>query len=640
MRAPLIPAVRTSLCIALAAVCALGANLRAAEAQALRPQLKAFTLDRVQVGGEIGRRMDLTLRENFLKLDVENGFLKPLRERHPKEQLSGFATYIGTGILGLSAIYFALESHDPALVARKDYIIDEILKTQSPSGYIGLFTEEPNGSHLWTEYCLHETAYLIYALSEDYRLFHRDASLAGAKRLADYLLAKWPGRPPGNSYTTMGLDESYLALFVITGDARYRRFISDETMGRRFAIKPAPLSTWEQELKPRRPLTLEEFLSQKNPRATKGEQVHVARLEAKILSQIRLAQLQPGENLLLMAHRLLDAMTDPAKPAMLVTGAVANTNEVWTGTQEGAGETSETCTVTYEMWILDELIRLEGNLRYGDIMERAIYNTLFGSQDPNGRQLCYNTPFTGKREAFSQDGYCCPNNFRRAVSGLSGHLYYQSKDGLAVNLYTASTAKLELPGGQPITIRQETDYPSSGDVKIILSEFKPAGFSLRLRIPRWCANPEVSVNGEKVANVSAGAPYLEIRRTWQPGDSVRLHLPMTPRWVLGTQEQVGRVALLYGPLLYGLSPARNAGVKALRRIVIDPNSIQGPDRDDSIRPNGTLFRVKGWSPARQMKDAPDLTLTLSEFIDFGSEEVLFSSSDFSTAKPDELLGRP
>jgi DUF1680 family protein len=227
------------------------------------------------------------------------------------------------------------------------------------------------------------------------------------------------------------------------------------------------------------------------------------------------------------------------------------------------------------------------------------------------------------------------------MADLPAHVYYQSKDGLAVSLYTESTAELELPGGQPITIRQETDYPNSGDVKLTLAAFKPAAFSLRLRIPRWTTNPEVTVNGEKLTNVSKDTPYFEIRRDWKPDDVVAVHFPMTPRWVLGSQEQVGRAALLYGPLLYGVSPARNPGIKAsqLRSLVVDLKSVQGPMPDNSVRPGGTIFHVKAWSPARVLKEAPDLDLTLSEFIDFGSEEVMFTGFDLSAAKPDELLGR-
>src|SRR5262249_39876831 len=134
----------------------------------------------------------------------------------------------GTGIVGLTALYYAADSGDPALIAKKDHIIDEMIKTQSPSGYIGVFQEEADGSHLFTEYCLHECAYIIYAFAEDYRLFHRDASLAAGKKFADYLIDRWKLRPPGEYYTTMGLEEAYEALYGVTGDARYLRFAAEE----------------------------------------------------------------------------------------------------------------------------------------------------------------------------------------------------------------------------------------------------------------------------------------------------------------------------------------------------------------------------------------------------------------------------
>ena len=102
------------------------------------------------------------------------------------------------------------------------------------------------------------------------------------------------------------------------------------------------------------------------------------------------------------------------------------------------------------------------------------------------------------------------------------------------------------------------------------------------------------------------------------------------------------MALLYGPLLYGLNPARNPAVShlTLRNITLEPSSVIGPRRDDSVRPGGTSFQIKGWSTPAALSGAPDLSLILTEFADFGDQEVFFKSSDLTPAGPDELLGRP
>ena len=219
--------------------------------------------------------------------------------------------------------------------------------------------------------------------------------------------------------------------------------------------------------------------------------------------------------------------------------------------------------------------------------------------------------------------------------------YYQSADGLAINLYSASTAELRLPGGESIRVRQQTDYPDSGDVKIVLSRFKSRDFCLHLRIPRWCSAPEILVNGTPVPSAGEGGSACSIQRHWSPGDTVKLHFPMRTRWVRGTQQQAGRIALLHGPLLYGLNPARNPAAEHLdlRAITLDPHSVSGPRRGDAVRPGGTSFRVKGWSTPAALRGDPDLALTLTEFADFGDQEVFYQSSEPAAGGPDDLLGR-
>ena len=125
---------------------------------------------------------------------------------------------------------------------------------------------------------------------------------------------------------------------------------------------------------------------------------------------------------------------------------------------------SESCATAYLTRMLDRLLRAEGDSRYGDMMERAVYNALFAAQSPDGRQLRYFSPLEGKRVYFDRDTFCCPNNFRRIMAELPMMIYYRMGKGLAVNLYTASTAKMDLGDGLSLAVRQETDYPRGGDV--------------------------------------------------------------------------------------------------------------------------------------------------------------------------------
>ena len=96
-------------------------------------------------------------------------------------------------------------------------------------------------------------------------------------------------------------------------------------------------------------------------------------------------------------------------------------------------------------------MRLEGDLRYGDLIERSIYNALFAAQDPAGRRIRNCTPFEGPRQYYGSDGFCCPGNYRRIVAELPEMVYYRTQaGGIAVNLFTESKKTIELTGGRTV----------------------------------------------------------------------------------------------------------------------------------------------------------------------------------------------
>jgi len=286
-------------------------------------------------------------------------------------------------------------------------------------------------------------------------------------------------------------------------------------------------------------------------------------------------------------------------------------------------------------------MRLEGDLRYGDLMERAIYNALFAAQDPAGRQLRYFTPFEGPRKYYGSDGFCCPGNYRRIVAELPEMVYYRTQDGgVAVNLFTPSKKVIELGGGRSVTIQQQTDYPTSGLVKFIVTPPEPVEFPLRLRIPRWCPKARLAINAESPREVAPGEKFHEIRRTWKPGDTVTLDMPMSWRTVRGRQLQEGRVALMRGPVVYCIGSANNA--ELLKKypepggLVVDPASLGKPVADTSVRPDGLKVLAKAWAPGSQGKGPAPLDVVLSEFIDPSGVATYFHVSDLSHAVDDEL----
>ena len=133
-------------------------------------------------------------------------------------------------------------------------------------------------------------------------------------------------------------------------------------------------------------------------------------------------------------------------------------------------------------------------------------------------------------------------------------------------------------GDRNVRLVQRTGYPWDGDISF---EVEGEGeFALMLRIPSWCEDgASIEVNGEPFTGQAAPGSYAEVRRVWQPGDFVRLHLPMPVRHVEAhpyVAEDAGRVALMRGPMLYCVEGADNPGID-LRDLVLPDDREITPD---------------------------------------------------------------
>jgi uncharacterized protein len=498
--------------------------------------------------------------------------------------------------------------------------VDEIIKTQEPDGYISMMTAPDRMKQLWD---IHEMGYLVYGLTSDYRLFGEKRSLEAARKLADYIVEHWTALPAdwdkgthiATHVSVTGVERTMLTLYGQTGDKRYLDF----------CLHQRSLPEWDLGIVVGR---------------REGIEGHVFAYLARCLGQLELYRTQADDRLLQPSKRALQFMT--SQDGMSITGGVGQW-EIWTDDQDGRNALGETCATAYQLRVCDSLLRLEGDSRCGDLMERMICNALFAAQSPDGRRIRYYSPLEGRRDFFELDSYCCPCNFRRIVADLPSMIYYRCGQGVAVNLYTASEASVGLDADVSLKIRQETDYPTSGRVTIRLDPSRPARFPLQLRIPRWCGKPSVAVNGKAwEAPITPGA-FLPIERQWTAGDIVTLEMPMPWRLVLGRKRQSGRVAVMRGPQVFCLNPAQNkslAGQDAadLGGIMLYPTSLKTVPGGDAVRPGGVTCGVTAGSGGYDMFRSGDLSLRLTEFPDPEGKVVYFRVPDLSAAVPDELLG--
>jgi DUF1680 family protein len=148
----------------------------------------------------------------------------------------------------------------------------------------------------------------------------------------------------------------------------------------------------------------------------------------------------------------------------------------------------------------------------------------------------------------------------RLLASLGGYVYSVGEQDVFVHLYLQSTSTLTV-NSQQVILRQETAYPWDGAIRLSLQIEQPSTFGVNLRIPGWCRQAQVSVNGENISIEPAlHKGYARLERLWQPGDTILLRLEMPIERLYAhpaVQANAGSVALQRGPLVYCLETADN-----------------------------------------------------------------------------------
>ncbi|MCX6225533.1 MAG: glycoside hydrolase family 127 protein [Bacteroidia bacterium] len=582
-------------------------------------KLQPVTLKQKELAGEIGRRIDDLIYKNYMVLDLGKDYITPFRVR----PFSDNYHYVGVGKVIDAGSLFSAYTNDPKVAEQTSGLINGIMQTRDADGYIGTFKPEPEGRQNHYNWALHEQEYLLLGLTRNWLATGNGQSLQYARDLGDYVITTFSKDTKPEEVCTAGLPEAFIVLYRCTGDERYLKFAAEIRHGNSKAeVQCASLLDWNQ--------TFETGAA------------HVYVMLARCYAQTELYRLKKLPSLLEMSEYMRHELLRTGG-GLNVVGS-ASDGEWFSYTQNGTGMIGESCVTAYLLRWLESLMRMEGDLRYGDIMERTLYNALFAAQDPEGRKLRYFTPFTGPRVYFNQDGFCCPGNFRRIMAELPQKVYYTCADKtIAVNLFTTSTTTVNLDPELSVKLTQETDYPNSGQVVFRVAPSKETAFALRLRIPRWCRNATIRINDKSPVAIKSGANPYEIRRKWKAGDIVTLELPMEWRFIKGHQLQEGKVALARGPVVYCLGTAQNEEILKkypdFKGIVIDPAGLGEPETDQSIRPDGKKVKVKArveasgaWS-----RGAPHLMLTFTEFIDPTGIATYFHLLDLNNAVEDELM---
>jgi len=285
-----------------------------------------------------------------------------------------------------------------------------------------------------------------------------------------------------------------------------------------------------------------------------------------------------------------------------------SSGEQATGNPYQPGPIETCCTIAW-IALSVEMLKLTSNSIVADEIELSTLNSVLGMHSPTGRWATYNTPSDGARFASSHsivfqarsgspELNCCSVNSPRGLGLISEWAVMRDQEGLVLNYYGPATIQIPMKDMLTVEIKQETDYPVSGDILIQVSPSAPAEFSLRLRVPYWSENTHLSLNQQELEGLHPGH-YYEIGRLWRPGDALHLKLDMSPHFWYGERECQDFASIYLGPLLLAYDQRYNRHLSSrlkVAKIPEDPWQVTGDHLSvPTLDTSQISFKVMQWN---------------------------------------------
>lgn len=230
---------------------------------------------------------------------------------------------------------------------------------------------------------------------------------------------------------------------------------------------------------------------------------------------------------------------------------------------------TETCGFAEQMTSDGILTRITGDPMWADNCEDVLFNSFTAAFTTDMKSLRYITSPNGvtaddknhspgidnKGPFLTMNPFssrCCQHNHGHALPYYLQNLVMASNDnGLAAIMYNSCTTLAQVGNGTTVTLTEDTKYPYEEDIRFTLNTDQKVKFPLYLRIPGWCKNASVKVNGQSVKLTIAPGTYVRLNREWSNGDQITLNLPMelaSRTW----QVNQNSVSVNYGPLTFAL----------------------------------------------------------------------------------------
>src|ERR1035438_1072639 len=449
-----------------------------------------------------------------------------------------------------------------------------------PSGYLSAYPEEfidrvEKQQQVWAPYC---TLHKIFAgLLDMYVLCGDQQALDVARKFGDWAIAR-NARLTDEQMQAMlgneqgGMNECLANLYGLTGEEKYlaisRRFNHQAVIG------PA---------------------SQRQDKLTG---LHANTQFLKFIGASRQYELTGDESLHTAATFFWNTVV---RERSYVIGGNSD-SETFTPKEKLSTafgpSTTETCNTYNMLKLTRHLFCWDPQVEYADYYERALYNHILASQNPEDGMTCYYVPLrTGSHKTYcthDDSFWCCTGTGVENHAKYGDSIYFHAGDGtLYVNLFIASELDWKERG---IKVRQETKFPTVDTTMLTFSCEKPVDLGLKVRWPSWAKSGfAVAVNGRTQKTTGAPGSWVTIKRTWKTGDTVSVKMPFSVH-TEGFADNPDRFAFLNGPIVLcaQVDPSRPfPAVVAERGQVLEALKPAGPP--NTFTAAAETFRAPGLS---------------------------------------------
>ena len=525
----------------------------------------------------------------------------------------------------LEAVAYSLTlGPNPELEQRADQVIELIGQAQQEDGYLNTYFTVKEPEHRWQNlhdchelYC---AGHMIEAAVAWYEATGKRNFLDIMCRMADHIdnrFGKGKVRGiPGHEEIELAL----LRLYRATGEERYLR-LSQYFIDERGT---AP-DYFEEEEKSRDWKFWSQDASDKNYAqnyAPVREQDHATGHSVRAMylytAMADLAGEIHDEELWQACLRLFDSTVSRQ---MYLTGGIGSSvhGEAFTTDYDLPNDTiyAETCASIGLVFFARRMLELQPDRKFSDVMERALYNGVLSGMQHDGKRFFYVNPLevipglSGVQPEYRHvipkrpKWYacaCCPPNVSRLLTSLSAYAWGEAigqentTDTVYSHLYIGGTFTSKAGGG--VTIRTETGYPWNGGVAYTATPDAPgADFTLAVRIPGWCKDFLVSLNGQVLdaQTLEIRQGYLYLNRSWNSGDQLKLSFDMPVVRMYANplvRENAGCVALMRGPLVYCIEQQDNGPDLQTIRILKD-SVITAEETSDPVLGDYTAVKFTG-----------------------------------------------